>query len=181
MDDNGRNDCFMSNALCLSLPAAVWEYLSWLQFLVRRMEIQRNALKSKRRHTHDPYFASLPVFCGADLSVFKYFLSVINHHVWACKWLFVILYGKTWKSNKSCGHTCAEKKATLAWKLEGQKRHVIKLTRQSVRLMMICQLVSDISQLQGGMSTGYGCRIINGRDWKLLIYSNFSLSIVYLY
>ena len=56
------------------------------------------------------------------------------------------------------------KKATLAWKLEGQKRHVIKLTRQSVRLMMICQLVSDISQLQGGMSTGYGCRIINGRD-----------------
>ena len=48
------------------------------------------------------------------------------------------------------------KKATLAWKLEGQKRHVIKLTRQSVRLIMICQLVSDISQLQG--------RIINGRD-----------------
>ena len=26
MDKNGSNDCFMSNALCLSLPAAVWEY-----------------------------------------------------------------------------------------------------------------------------------------------------------
>ena len=120
MDDNARNDCFMSNALCLSLPAAVWEYLSWLQFLVRRMEIQRNALKSKRRHTHTSYFASLPVFCGADLSVFKYFLSVINHHVWACKWLFVIMYGKTWKSNKSCGHTCAEKKRPWlgSWKVK---------------------------------------------------------------
>ena len=162
MDDNGRNDCFMSNALCLSLPAAVWEYLSWLQFLVRRMEIQRNALKSKRRHTHDPYFASLPVFCGADLSVFKYFLSVINHHVWACKWLFVILYGKTWKSNKSCGHTCAEKKTTLAWKLEGQRS---KATCH--------QIDPPVGQADDDMPTGLWHQPVTRRDVNRVRVQNY--------
>ena len=56
--------------------------------------------------------------------------------------LFVILEWKTWKSNKSCTHVRGKKRP---WRGRSKATcHQIDPVR-----MMICQLVSDISQLQG--------------------------------
>ena len=71
--------------------------------------------------------------------------------------LFVILEWKTWKSNKSCTHVRGKKRP---WRGRSKATcHQIDPVR-----MMICQLVSDISQLQGVTSGGRQTRFSHQDD-----------------
>ena len=149
---------FIFNVIYICQIPSAWVCQEQFENIYQQMQFRakhRNPMKCKIQIQASSIASecSPSVFDRSHLPLFKPFLLVINHSAEAFRWLDYssFLEWKTWKSDKSCSLVCVEK-ATLTGKVKSD----MSSNRAPGQRMMICQLGSDISQLQG-VTSERGC------------------------